>query len=128
MFSKKLVFVLMAVFAFLAISAFLANLPEKKDPAVMAFIEPYFPYTFTKTLGGLDLIDKHTGKKLKLDNAKVFLAYDHYLKRWGEKHLKLQGSTLTLTDDNGSVSTLALTPAQRAFVRKFFFQQPSQSR
>jgi hypothetical protein len=125
MFSKKLIYVLMAVFAFLAISALIVNMPEKKDPAVIDKIKPYFPYEITKTMGGLDLLDKRTGEKLKLDNAKVFLAYDHYLKKWGKTHLKLEGDTLVILDDEGNrVDEMALTPKQSAFVKQFFFEPP----
>jgi hypothetical protein len=127
MFSKKTVYILMAVFAFLSISAFIVNMPEKKDPAVMAKIKPYFPYEMTKTFGGLDMIDKRTGERLKLDNAKVFIAYDHYLKKWGKSHLKLQGNRLLILDDNGTVvDQMDLNPKDLAFVRHFFFEPPSQ--
>ena len=127
MFSKKLVYVLMAVFAFLAISALIVNMPEKKDPQVIEKIKPWSPYEMTKTLGGLDLLDKRTGEKLKLDNAKVFLAYDNYLKKWGKNHLKLEGSRLLNLDDNGTqVDAMDLSPRQSAFVRKFFFEQTPQ--
>ena len=128
MFSKRILFVLMAVFAFLSISALIVNMPEKKDPAVMAFIKPHFPYELTKTLGGLDMIDKRTGEKLKLDNAKVFLAYDHYLKKWGKTHLRIENDTLIVTDDNGTRASMPLTPAQRSFVESFFFKPGSQPR
>ena len=123
MFSKKTVYLLMAVFAFLSISALLMNMPEKKDQKVMAKIAPYFPYELTKTLGGLDLKDKRTGERLKLANAKVFLAYDDYLKKWGKTHLKLQGSTLIILDDNGKkVDQMALDTKDLAFVKHFFFE------
>jgi len=121
MFSKKLVYVLMAVFAFLAISALIVNMPEKKDPQVIEKIKPWFPYEMTKTLGGLDLLDKRTGEKLKLDNAKVFLAYDNYLKKWGKNHLRVENDTLIILDDaNKTVDTMPLTPSQRVFVHQFF--------
>ncbi len=127
MFSKKTVFILMAVFAFLAISSFIVNMPEKKDPQVIAKIKPYFPYEMTKTMGGLDLVDKRTGEKLKLDNAKVFLAYDQYLKKWGKTHLKLEGNRLLILDDNGTqVDAMVLNSEQSAFVRKFFFEPSPQ--
>ncbi|WP_456381232.1 hypothetical protein [Hydrogenimonas sp.] len=127
MFSKKIVYVLMVVFAFLAISAFIVNMPEKKDPQVIEKIKPWFPYELTKTLGGLDLLDKRTGEKLKLDNAKVFLAYDNYLKKWGKSHLKIEDGRLLILDDNGTqVDTMELSPKQAAFVRKFFFEQSPQ--
>jgi hypothetical protein len=123
MFSKKTMYLLMAVFAFLSISALIMNMPEKKDAAVVEKLKPYFPYEITKTIGGLDMVDKRTGEKLKLDNAKVFLAYDHYLKQWGAGHLKLDGDTLLILDDNGTVvDRMALTPKQSAFVKHFFFE------
>ena len=129
MFSKKTVYLLMAVFAFLSISALLMNMPEKKDPKVMAKIAPYFPYEITKTFGGLDLKDKRTGERLKLANAKVFLAYDDYLKKWGKTHLKLQGSTLIILDDNGKkVDQMALDAKDLAFVKHFFFESSPQRR
>ncbi len=123
MFGKKTLYALMAVFAFLSISALTMNMPEKKDPAVLAKIKPYFPYELTKTVGGLDLLDKRTGEKLKLENAKVFLAYDHYLQEWGKTHLKLDGDTLVILDDKGQkVDTMQLNPRQLSFVKRFFFQ------
>jgi hypothetical protein len=124
MFSKRIVYLLMVVFAFLAISAFIVNMPEKKDPQVIEKIKPWFPYEMTKTIGGLDLIDKRTGDKLKLDNAKVFLAYDNYLKKWGKTHLKLEGNRLLILDDEGNtVDSMELNPKQSAFVQQFFFQK-----
>ncbi|BDY13651.1 hypothetical protein [Hydrogenimonas cancrithermarum] len=124
MFNKKIVYFLMFVFAFLSISALIVNMPEKKDAQVIEKLAPYFPYEITKTIGGLDLIDKRSGEKLKLDNAKVFLAYDDYLKKWGKTHLKIEGNRLVILDDSGTpVDSMELTPNQRSFIQKFFFQQ-----
>ncbi len=126
MFSKKSIYIWMAIFAFLALGALFVNMPEKKDPQVIAKIAPYFPYEITKTFGGLDLQDKRTGDRLKLDNAKVFLAYDHYLKQWGKRHLELKDDTLIVLDDNGTpIDQMKLTSKQLAFVKRFFFE-PSQ--
>ena len=127
MFSKKTVYILMAVFAFLSISTFIINMPASKDKKVIAKITPYFPYELTKTFGGLDRKDKRTGKRLKLDNAKVFLAYDDYLKKWGRSHLRLQGQTLIILDDNGSkADSMLLGPKDLAFVKRFFFEKVPQ--
>jgi len=121
MFSKKTVYILMAVFAFLSISALIVNMPEAKDEKVMAKITPYFPYELTKTFGGLDIKDKRTGERLKVANAKVFLAYDAKLKEWGKTHLKLEGDTLDILDDNGSVvDRMKLDAKDLTFVKKFF--------
>jgi len=83
MFSKKTVILLSVVFLFLSIMALVVNMPEHKDKAVMEKLKPYIPYEITKTMGGLDIIDKKTGKKMKIDNAKVFIALDEFTKRWG---------------------------------------------
>ncbi len=121
MFSKKTVYILMAVFAFLSISALIVNMPEAKDKKVINKISPYFPYEITKTLGGLDLRDKRTGERLKLENAKVFLAYDHYLKEWGKNHLRLEGDTLVILDDTGKqVDSMKLDSKDLDFVKRFF--------
>ena len=121
MFSKKTVYILMAVFAFLSISALIVNMPEAKDEKVMAKITPYFPYELTKTFGGLDIKDKRTGERLKVANAKVFLAYDAKLKEWGKTHLKLEGDTLDILDDNGTVvDRMKLDGKDLAFVKHFF--------
>ncbi len=121
MFSKKTIWILMAVFAFLSIMALVVNMPEKKDDAVMAKLKPYVPYELTKTVGGLDIIDRHTGEKMKIDNAKVFIAMDSFTKKWGKNHLRVEQNTLIiLDDDNKSVDSMPLTPAQRAFVKRFF--------
>ncbi len=121
MFSKKTIWILIVVFSFLSIMALVVNMPEHKDKAVMAKLKPYIPYEMTKVVGGLDIIDKHTGEKMKIDNAKVFLAMDSFTKKWGKNHLKVEENTLIILDDgNRTVDTMVLTPSQREFVRQFF--------
>ncbi len=123
MLSKKLVWALMAIFAFLSISTLIMNMPEKKDRHVIEKVSAYFPYEITKTLGGLDIVDKRSGEKLKIDNAKVFLAFDDLLKKWGGTHLKLEGSTLVILDDeNRTVDTMHLNEKEISFVKNFFFK------
>ncbi len=123
MFSKKLVWALMAIFAFLSISTLIMNMPEKKDRHVIEKISAYFPYEITKTMGGLDIVDKRSGEKLKIDNAKVFLAFDDLLKKWGGTHLKLKDSTLVILDDeNRTVDTMHLNEKEISFVKNFFFK------
>ncbi len=113
----------MAIFAFLSISTFISNMPEKKDKHVIEKISAYFPYEMTKTIGGLDILNKKTGEKLKVDNAKVFLAFDDLLKKWGGSHLKLKDSTLIILDDNNrTVDTMHLDQKEISFVKEFFFK------
>lgn len=123
MFSKKMIWALMAIFAFLSISTLISNMPEKKDKHVIEKISAYFPYEMTKTIGGLDILNKKTGEKLKVDNAKVFLAFDDLLKKWGGSHLKLKNSTLIILDDNNrTVDTMHLDQKEISFVKEFFFK------
>ena len=121
MFSKTTIWILVVVFSFLSIMALVVNMPEKKDPAVMAKLKPYIPYEITKTIGGLDILDKRTDEKLKIDNAKVFIAMDSFTKKWGKNHLRVENDTLVILDDaNRTVDTMPLTPSQRVFVHQFF--------
>jgi len=121
MFSKKTVILLSVVFLFLSIMALVVNMPEHKDKAVMEKLKPYIPYEITKTMGGLDIIDKKTGKKMKIDNAKVFIALDEFTKRWGKEHLRLKNDTLLILDDtNKTIDQMQLTPQQKKFVHHFF--------
>jgi hypothetical protein len=121
LFSKTTIWILVVVFSFLSIMALVVNMPEKKDPAVMAKLEPYIPYEVTKTIGGLDILDRRTDEKLKIDNAKVFIAMDSFTKKWGKNHLRVENDTLVILDDaNKTVDTMPLTPSQRVFVHQFF--------
>ena len=121
MFSRRIVTALAAVLVFLSISALIVNMPEKKDAAVMARLAPYIPYEMTKTVGGLDIIDKHTGEKMKIENAKAFIAFDDLTKRWGKRHLRLNGNVLLILDDtNSTVDRIQLTTSQHTFVQRFF--------
>lgn len=123
MFSKKIFILLSVVFLFLSIMALVVNMPENKDKTVMKKLRPYIPYELTKTVGGLDIVDKRTGKKMKIDNAKVFIALDDFTKKWGKTHLRLQTDTLLILDEeNKTIDTMQLTPTQRNFVRHFFFK------
>ena len=121
MLSKTTIWILVVVFSYLSIMALVVNMPEKKDPAVMAKLEPYIPYEITKTIGGLDILDRRTDEKLKIDNAKVFIAMDSFTKKWGKNHLRVENDTLIILDDaNKTVDTMPLTPSQRVFVHQFF--------
>ncbi len=123
MFSKKTFILLSVVFLFLSIMALVVNMPEHKDKAVMTKLRPYIPYELTKTFGGLDIINKKTGKRMKIDNAKVFIAFDSFTKKWGKTHLRLEKNTLLiLNDNNKTIDQMQLTSSQRSFVHKFFFK------
>ena len=122
--SKKIFIALVLLFSFLSIMALVVNMPSSKDPAVMTKLRAYIPYELTKTVGGLDIIDKRSGERLKVDNAKVYVALDSYTKAWGRSHLRLEGSRLHILDDsNKSIDTMELNAKQQAFVKRFFFDR-----
>ncbi len=121
MFSKKLLWAFFFVFIFLSITALFENMPAPKNKRVYEAILPYFPYKIKKELGGIDIVDTRTGKDLDIANAKVYQAYDALLQEWGKKHLRLEGDTLVIMDENKTVrKKIALSPKERAWVEQFF--------
>jgi len=121
MFSKKLIWAFLFVFLFLSFSMLLENMPAPKNKRVYQTILPYFPYAIKKEFGGIDIVDKRTGKDLNIDNAKVYVAYDAFLRKWGRSHLRLHDATLTIVDDKGKVlKTVTLNENERKWVKEFF--------
>ncbi len=121
MFSKKLIWAFLFIFIFLSITSLLENMPAPKNKRIYEAILPYFPYKITKELGGIDIVDKRTGKDLDIANAKVYQAYDAMLQKWGEKHLKLAGNKLLILDDQGkTLKTITLNQKELAWVKEFF--------
>lgn len=101
MFSKKLLWGFAFIFIFLSVVALLTNMPEKKNKRIYTELIKYFPYKLKKEFGGLDIVDRRSGKDLDVANEKVFIVYDELLKKWGKKHLILSGYELIVLDDNG---------------------------
>ena len=121
MYSKKLIWAFLFIFVFLSFALFFANLPAPKNKRVYEAILPYFPYKIKKEFGGIDIVDTRTGKDLDIDNAKVYKAYDSFLQKWGQKHLKLQNNRLLIVDDKGKVlKQLQLNQKELAWVKSFF--------
>ncbi len=121
MYSKKLIWAMLAGFIFVSFALFYANLPAPKNKRVYEAILPYFPYKIKKELGGLDIEDVRKHKDLDIDNAKVYVVYDRLLQEWGKKHLRLEGDMLVIMDANKTVQKkIALNPNERAWVEQFF--------
>ncbi|BCD68854.1 hypothetical protein [Nitratiruptor sp. YY09-18] len=121
MYSKKILWAIFFTFLFVSLALFYQNLPAPKNKRVYEQILPYFPYTIQKELGGIDIVDKRTGKDLNIDNVKVYVAFDELLRKWGKKHLLLSGDILVILDDNGHpVKKIQLNQKEREWVKKFF--------
>ncbi len=122
MFSKRLLWGFAIVFLFLSVVALVTNMPEKKSKRVYSEILETFPYEIRKEFGGLDIIDKRTGKDLDVANSKVFVAFDELLKKWGKTHIKLEGKTVYVLDDDKKVVKKIVLKNQEElhFVKEFF--------
>ncbi|MRI83810.1 MAG: hypothetical protein C6I00_05245 [Nitratiruptor sp.] len=130
MFSTRLLWGFAFIFIFLSVIALLTNMPESKNPRVYKALLPYFPYRIEKEFGGLDIVDKRTGKDLDVENAKVYIVYDELLKKWGRKHLRLEGNRLIVLDDQGNPrATIPLQGAEEVhWVQEFFFKADRDTR
>ncbi len=120
--SKKIYIALIFVFAFLSFVAFKDALPEAKNKEVMNAIAPYFPYKLEKTLKGLKIVNTKTGESEEPSNSVVFKRVDEIEKKWGHKHLKLNGKILMIIDDNHKIIKKIKLNNDKAiqFVHKFF--------
>ena len=122
MFSRQILWALAFIFIFLSVVALLTNMPEAKNKRVYEALQPYFPYEIKKEFGGLDIVDRRTGKDLDVQNAKVYLVYEDLLKKWGKKHLRLEGSRLVVLDDGGNeIGAIELRDQkEKAWVTEYF--------
>ncbi len=122
MFSKKLLWALAFIFIFLSVMALLTNMPQKKEKRVYNQILETFPYEIQKEFGGLDIVDKRTGKDLDVPNAKVYLIFDELMKKWGKTHIRLAGDTVEVLDDqNRTVKKIKLkNRAEEKYIKEFF--------
>ena len=125
MFSKKMVFGFLFIFIFLSFTYLVLNMPEKKNKRVYNEVLTYFPYKIKKEFGGLDIVDKRTGKDLDVANTKVFIAYDELMKKWSRDHIELKGDELIIKDDaNKSVKVIKLQNSDEKNFAKSFFKSP----
>ncbi len=122
-FSKYLPFALFAAFLMLGLSAFFQSKPTAKDARVYKAVQQYSPYYLEKRFGGLEIRNKTDPEfKEKPDNMTLFKEFEHLEYKWGKKHLRLEGMTLLILDDNGTVqSKLPLKDKKELdFVRHYY--------
>ena len=122
MYSKKLIWAMLATFVFLSLALFFENMPAPKNKRVYEQILPYFPYEIKKELGGIDILNKKTGKDMDIANTKVYVVFDQLLQKWGKKHLRLAGRYLIVLDDNGNpIGKIELKSEEEVqWVKEFF--------
>ncbi len=101
-FSKFLPLALFIGFFLIGFATFINSKPSRKNARVYKIVRQYSPYYIEKTFGGLRIKKKGDDKfKKEPDNANFFKEFEALEKQWGQKHLKLQNSTLHILDDSG---------------------------
>ena len=119
---KYLVIAFSVVFSLMGIRAFFDAQPEYHERRVYTLLKPHIPYTLEKKVTGLLIRNTKTNKKIEPKASDLYHVLDGLEKDWGEKHLSLQGDTLTVVDDeNKTVETIKLkTKDERVYVHQFF--------
>ncbi len=119
---KYLVIAFSVVFLLMGIRAFFDAQPEYHERRVYTLLKPHIPYTLEKKVTGLLIRNTQTNEKIEPKASDLYHVLDGLEKDWGEKHLSLQGDTLTVVDDeNKTVETIKLkTKDERVYVHQFF--------
>jgi hypothetical protein len=112
------------LFAFFALGfiAMQKATPAAKEDRIYKEIKVYSPYKFEKTMSGLEIINKRTGKKETPDVADALYRMDDLDKQWGKKHLKvISNDVIVLGDNNQTVSKIFIeTQKERDWLKKFY--------
>ena len=121
-YSKYLGIALGLGFLFLALVALIKGQPQNRDKQVYTQLKPYIPYKIEKKIGGLRIRNTKTDEKIEPSNMEVYNVLDNLEKDWGEKHLRRNGNTLLVIDDqNKTLQKIPLTTASaQKYVHNFF--------
>ncbi len=104
MLSKKIGIALGAIILFLVSVAFIIGKPAHRDARLYPMIRQYTPFVIKKSLGGLKILRKDNPKfKEEPDAVHFYSRLQELERKWASKHLKLQGKTLIILDDNSTI-------------------------
>jgi len=120
---KYLPFALLLGFLAFGLSAFFQSRPSHKNARVYKTVQQYSPYYLDKRFGGLQIMNKEDPEfKEKPNNMTLFKEFERLEKKWGKKHMKLDGSTLYISDNNGTeVAKLSLQNKEEIdFVHNYY--------
>ena len=123
MFSKKLGFALGALMIFLAAVAFIMGRPPHRDARIYPIVRHYTPFVIEKSLGGLKILRKDDPKFKEEPDAVSFYPRLQELERnWAAKHLRLEGNTLKILDDQGKLlkSVPLQNEQEKRFIREYY--------
>lgn len=115
-------FALAAAFLFFGYRAYLDSKPADRNQRVYNEIKEFIPYKIEKRIGGLNIINTTNDVKEKPPASQVYHRLDQLEKLWGKTHLKINGSSLMiLDDDNKTVKTITLqNKSEIAYIKNFF--------
>ncbi len=120
---KYLLPALLVAFMAFGLAAFFSSKPSEKSGRIYKLIQNYSPYYLDKRFGGLRILSKEDPEfQEKPDNMTLFKEFERLEKKWGKKHLKLNGSTLIVYDFNGTQTVeIALeNKDELKFVQNFY--------
>ena len=125
--SKYLPFALALAFFLIAFNAFLNSKPQEKNKRVYKIVKEYSPYYIEKRFGGLRILSKED-KEFKEDPSSMnfFKELQKLEKNWAKNHLKLEGNTLTILDNNGKIVKKVELKNQKEidFVKNYYGVNP----
>jgi len=122
-FKKYLPFALFVAFLVFGLDAFFSSKPPAKNERVYKIVQQYSPYYIDKRFGGLEILSKEDKEfKEKPNNMSFFKEFSHLEKRWAQKHMKREGQTVTIVDQNGTtVATISLQNKEESdFVKNYY--------
>ncbi|MCB4747109.1 MAG: hypothetical protein LGB54_00735 [Sulfurovum sp.] len=102
--NRYLPLALFAAFTFTALVVFFQSRPSSKNKRIYKIVQHYSPYYLEKRFGGLTIKHKkNKAFKEKPTNMSLFKEFERLEKEWGKHHLKIDGDTLLIIDDNSSI-------------------------
>ena len=120
---KYLPIALLIGFILFGLSAFFQSKPSPKNARVYKTVQKYSPYYMDKRFGGLTILNREDPEfKEKPTNMTLFKEFERLEKTWAKTHLKLEGNTLIILDNNGSqLTSLPLqTKEELDFAQQFY--------
>jgi len=120
---KYLPFALFLAFLVFGLDAFFSSKPPAKNERVYKIVQQYSPYYIDKRFGGLEILSKEDKEfKEKPNNMTFFKEFSQLEKRWAQKHMKRDGQTVTITDNNGTtIATFSLqNKAESEFIHSYY--------
>ena len=120
---KYLPFALFTAFIIFGINALINSKPIEKNERIYKAIKTYSPYYLEKRFGGFNIKSKQDKDFiLKPTNMELFNELAKLEKIWGQKHLKILGNDLVVSDKNKSkqFSIKILSKEELYFIHSYY--------